>query len=395
MAEAPDSRRMAPASLARAPTNIGALPEEILLRVMSYLTTREAVHTCLVSLYWRDLWRSVPCINVSIKEFKAEDYEDVFEREVAFKRFVNHFLMLRNPVPLVEFRLTYSMGDGDRSDSDDANDWISHVLQSNARAVKVVNQHEPLEIDHAVFTSSCLKRLHISSADLFPGFFNQLETGCPALEYLFLCDCLIMDHEIFSKTLKVLILSEQVAFIDQASISAPSLIYLSIEGDIRGGRLPILKNMASLETASALISGEIKDCVADGIRQFLGGLSNVTSLDFRYWDEKLTMEKNFQWCPRFSKLVNLTLNCSCVHAEFYALIVFLQNSPNVKKLTLKLNQGYASAITGELEDRSFTCEQLQIVKIKCSERSEMLPRVTQFLHARGVRPGQMRINRRN
>lgn len=328
-------------------------------------------------------------------EFKDEDYEDDFEREVAFKRFVNHFLMLRNPVPLVEFRLTYSMSDDDRSDSDDANDWISHALQWNARVVKVVNQHEPLEIDHEVFTSSFLKRLHISSADLFPGFFSQLQTGCPALEYLFLFDCLIMDHEIFSMTVKVLILSKQVAFSDQASISAPSLIYLSIEGDIRSGRLPVLKSMASLETASALISGAITDCDADAIRQFLGGLSNVTSLDFRYRDQKLTMEKNFQWCPRFSKLVDLTLNRSCVHAEFYALIVFLQNSPNVKKLTLKLNQGYASAITGELEDRSFTCEQLQIVKIKCSETSEMLPRVTQFLHARGIRPDQMRINRRN
>jgi hypothetical protein len=183
---AEDNQRIAPARFTRAPTNIGALPDETLLHVMSYLTTRETVRTCLVSPRWRDLWRSVPCINVSIKEFKAEDYDDdVFEREVAFKRFVNRFLTLRSPVPLDEFRLTYSMGDCDLSDSDDANHWISHALQWNARAVKVVSQHVPLEIDHEVFTSSCLRRLHISSADLFPGFFNQLETGCPALEYLF------------------------------------------------------------------------------------------------------------------------------------------------------------------------------------------------------------------
>jgi hypothetical protein len=105
-----------------------------------------------------------------------------------------------------------------------------------------------------------------------------------------------MDHEIFSKTLKVLILSQEVAFMDQASISAPSLTYLSIAGNIRSGRLPILKNMASLETASALISGAITDCDADAIRQFLGGLSNVTSLDFRYRDEKVNFLISHQ-CP--------------------------------------------------------------------------------------------------
>jgi hypothetical protein len=50
------------------------------------------------------------------------------------------------------------------------------------------------------------------------------------------------------------------------------------------------------------------------------------------------MEKNSRWCPRFSNLINLTLDSWCVHADFYALIVFLQNSPSLKKLTLKLDQ---------------------------------------------------------
>ena len=36
-------------------------------------------------------------------------------------------------------------------------------------------------------------------------------------------------------------------------------------------------------------------------------------------------------------------------------------------------------ITGELEDRSFTCEQLEIVEIICSEGNELLPCVNQFL----------------
>uniref|UniRef100_A0ACD5WWA7 Uncharacterized protein n=1 Tax=Avena sativa TaxID=4498 RepID=A0ACD5WWA7_AVESA len=392
MAEASDNQRMAPARVHRAVDRIGALPDDVLRRVLSQLSSREAVHTCLLAQRWRDLWRSVPIINVSFGEFEDsdDDAEDTFEREAMFKKFVNRFLMLRNPVGLDEFRLDYSSSTGDRP-GDDANLWISHVLQCNAWAVKIVNRGEPLELVPGVFSSSFLKRLHISSAILVPDFFNQLQMGCPALEYLFLSDCAIRDLEIFSKTLEVLILSEEVSFDDQASISAPSLVTLSIEGDLCFGRLPILKNMTSLKTASVLLSGDLADCDADAIRQLLESLSDVRSLDFCYADRKLMMEKNFRWCPTFSNLINLTLHTWCVHAEFYGLIVFLQNSPSLKKLTVKLKQEGMSAITGELEDRSFTCEQLEIVEIICLETSELLPRVTRFLRDSGIRLDQMRI----
>ena len=52
-------------------------------------------------------------------------------------------------------------------------------------------------------------------------------------------------------------------------------------------------------------------------------------------------------------------------------------------------------IPGELEDRSFTCEQLQIVEIICSETNELLPRVTQFLLGSGIGADQMCITHKN
>ncbi|KAM0836156.1 hypothetical protein ACQ4PT_062487 [Festuca glaucescens] len=422
MADASDNRGMVPAPVPRAPTDISDLPEDILLRIMSHLTSRQAVHTCLVSPQWRYLWRSVPRINVSIEEFEGQhksnnhvaieefegeedddddgmsieeesqgedddddgmsieeeesegDVEGDDEHEVLFKRFVNRLLELRNPVTLDEFHLRYSC---------------------DAQAVQVSSQYYEVQLLPAAFTSSSLNRLHIDNATLAPGFFNQLQMGCPALEYMFLHDCLIMDLEIFSSSLKVLIFSSEIRFAcdhgGQASISAPRLISLSMDYGISGARLPILTNMPSLKTASVgLCAEDIQARDADGIKQFLGGLCDVTTLDFYYWDSKLTMEKSFRWCPIFSKLTNLTLECSFVNEDFYGLIVFLQNSPNLQKLTLSVDKS-DTAIAGELEDRSFTCEQLQIVEIRCRGTSEMLSRVTQFLHANGIRHDQMRI----
>jgi hypothetical protein len=126
-----------------------------------------------------------------------------------------------------------------------------------------------------MFTSTCLNRLHISSAELAYGFFKHLQIGCQALEHLFIYDCIIEDLEIFSSTLKVLILSDEVYFSsdddEQPSISASSLSSISIQG-LSGPRLPILTHMPSLKTASVSFVGNIATLDADGLRQFLGGL---------------------------------------------------------------------------------------------------------------------------
>lgn len=392
---------------------ISALPDEALVRVLSHLRSRDAVQTCVLSRRWRYLWRSVSCIDVSFEEFEDRAAANNLEREEMFKMFVNHLLILRKPVDLKEFRLEYSLAVGIGTvdlgaNSDHANLWIRHALQYKARTVKIGNQSELLQLLPSVFTSTCLKRLHITNAQLIRGFFERLRKGCPALEYLFLSNCDLKDLAIFSNTLKVLILADDIVFSfssehdEDVSISAPSLISLSVEECPSGARLPILKNMSSLETASVLLSGgDSTTCDADGIRQFLGGLSHVRSLDFYYGYTQLEMKNNHGWCPTFSNLTNLTLDSWCVHADLYALIVFLQNSPNLKKLTLKLNEpryhkGVVSAIIGELEYRSFTCEQLEIVEIICSEGDELLPGVNQFLlEESGIRPDQIRVSHQN
>ncbi|KAF7102326.1 hypothetical protein CFC21_103484 [Triticum aestivum] len=383
---------------------ISALPDELLIHVLSHLRSREAVQTCVLARRWRDLWQWVPCIDVSFKEFADVPYEDDDEDDFEFKKFVNRLLMLRRPVDLEAFRLEYRLPtdtEYPEDDSADANLWIAHALQYKAQAVKVVDYNDRLHVAPAVFTSAYLKRLHICHAFLLQGFFKHLDMGCPVLEDLFVSNTSIQHRDIFSNTLKYLTLTDDIIHgpehDHQPSISAPKLISLSVDGSPSGPRLPILKNMTSLETASiVLVRGLISNCNADDIKQFLGELSHVRSLDLCYGVEKVEIEKNYRWCPTFRNLTDLTLHSWCVHGDFYALIVFLQNSPSLKKLTLELNEhwyenGVIRAITGELEDRSFTCEQLEIVEIICSEGNELLPWVNQFLLDSGIRPDQMRV----
>ncbi|CAL4991861.1 unnamed protein product [Urochloa decumbens] len=54
------------------PDLLSALPDCLLHVIMSSLKARQAVQTCVLSTRWRDLWRSVPCLDIDLDEFRAE-----------------------------------------------------------------------------------------------------------------------------------------------------------------------------------------------------------------------------------------------------------------------------------------------------------------------------------
>ncbi|BAT09738.1 Os10g0127900, partial [Oryza sativa Japonica Group] len=108
----------------------------------------------------------------------------------------------------------------------------------------------------------------------------------------------------------------------------------------------------------------------------------------------LTIENHLQWCPEFLNVVNLTLGQWCLDSNFYALIVFLQNSPRLQKLTLKLeksNMRISRRIIGELTEISFTCEHLNTVEVICSENDPQVITVQDFFVSSGMTSVQFHI----
>ncbi|KAL6902333.1 hypothetical protein ACP4OV_005209 [Aristida adscensionis] len=365
------------------------LPRDVVLRVVSRLGARQLVRTCAVSPRWRDLWRDVPRLNANAPRVRGRERRRLRRAQPAVQEV---FQPPAAPTGLSEFRLEYSIGPQLIRDCAEANMWIGHALLCNARTVEVFAWGDRLELGTAVFTSQRLTRLHFDSAALRKGFFRQLQTGCHALERLSLKNCAINDGEISSRTLKVLSIGAECFFVpeDRVSISTPSLIRL---GFFDGGlyrQIPLLKNMQSLETAYISV-GRVESIQVDDIRQFLRGLSGVRKLDFYYVGLEVNMEKNLLWCPKFYNLQSLTLSEWCLHAGFYGLIVFLQNSPNLVDLTLKLQGSPEYGLTGELRDRSFTCRHLNIVQIICTKPNPVVDSLEKFLLGSGITSGQIRI----
>ncbi|XP_052133994.1 F-box/LRR-repeat protein At4g14103-like [Oryza glaberrima] len=358
--------------------------------IMSFLDSRQAVQMCVLSQRWRNLWRSMPGINIDCKEFEVTD-------KAVFIEFVNRLLKLRDPVaPISKFSLWYSMtGSGCDTVKKDTGRWISNALQKQAWAVEIYVEMfygylKPLVLDHSVFTSTYLQIIWFSNVILDDGFFKQLEAGCPALEDLFLDECFISDVEISSQTLKVLTIKRADFSTDpKTSISTPSATSLTLSDPICG--IFVLKDMASVVTASVKPTFmPLRKCIT-GLHQYLLTLSGVKNLEFFY---PLTIEDNLQWCPKFNNLVNLTLGEWCLHANFYALIVFIENSPRLEKLALKLyefGQRTSKRTIVELNDRLFTCGHLKIVEVICFKNDPLANHVVDFLFSSGMTSAQIHI----
>ncbi|XP_078150219.1 F-box protein At3g59000-like [Carex rostrata] len=76
---------------------ISSLPDEILTHILSFLSTKEAVHTCVLSKRWRMMWATVPVLDFNLCEFFMDDQNDApgdYGRKsvVRFERFVDGVL---------------------------------------------------------------------------------------------------------------------------------------------------------------------------------------------------------------------------------------------------------------------------------------------------------------
>jgi len=173
---------------------ISTLPNSVLCHILSFLPTKHAATTCILSKRWKSLWLLVPS-----HDFNIETFRDI----VSFRESVRTAMISRNiTLPIHSFR--FKCHSSPACNQYDVNQFINFAMQ---RGIENLSISIGIKLPHSILSCITLKVLklkRITVKDLsyqvdFPNlkilhlksvFFQRHEylvnflSGCPILEEL-------------------------------------------------------------------------------------------------------------------------------------------------------------------------------------------------------------------
>ncbi|CAH8384124.1 unnamed protein product [Eruca vesicaria subsp. sativa] len=344
------------------------LPNPIISHILSFLPTKEAASTSVLSKRWRLLF-----ISVTNLDFEGD------EESPTFVGFVDRVLALQGNAKLNRFSLNFT----DYPDPDTVTGWILNVLKRGVSEIVLSVSDYPLPPE--IFVSKSLvklkleggeglsftadvakvllpkvKTLEIESVEFEEGGvgFVKLLSGCPVLEELVLMN-LGWEHwkscSVLAKSLKRLkfFCEDNDENPKSVSFDTPNLVYLEYSDNI-AKKYPKVKFNSLVEAHISLRltedqsadavsdeedeyfyesdDGEVKD-MAGNATNFFKGICNVQIL---YLSAK-TLEVLAFCCeatPVFNNLIQLTVE-SDEEFGWDSLPGLLKNCPNLETLVFK------------------------------------------------------------
>ncbi|KAL8030996.1 hypothetical protein ABFS82_14G319000 [Erythranthe guttata] len=238
---------------------LSCLPYDILGRILSFLDTKSAIRTSLLSTQYRHAWASSTTLHFNLASSK---YSHAISR--SFETNVSHVLQRRKDYKNLEsFRLSLHIG----VTSIFIEECIHYAVQRNIHHLRIranTKDHRPATLPKLLLTSSSLITLHLNDARrdsielptsvVLPNlkilhlknfefsaknYNGEVFTGCPNLEELVLVKCLIRCGDEL-KVLDVNCLNLKKLEIrywrspweDMIGVNAPNLEFFKLQGSI-------------------------------------------------------------------------------------------------------------------------------------------------------------------
>ena len=352
---------------------ISNLPDSLLCHILSFLTTKEAVVTSILSSRWKTLWTLVPKLDFNSHQFKEISSSDEEQSPNQFNRYgftfahiVSRVWALRNrnnAYPLKQFRLYW------HSDSDpiQVETWVHAALSHELEELELhICFPELFNFPSALFNyAKTLVVLNLMGNNVFVNPPSSVLLGFPSLKTLHLdkvwyakpdsfsrflsCCPVLQDLTLHLQTytydvLKIIVPTLKRLYLDfnntayqynKLEINAPALEYLCFSGYVIENVL--LGNLSNLVEADIEVDyDEIKD-YGNMIMDFIKQLSNVKSL---HLDSTLTQVKKIKLKKLkkkntfFSCYIIKWLNTLSWTISYIDVIIILLCSSFVKLLNL-------------------------------------------------------------
>ena len=264
---------------------LSSLPEPLIIHILSFLPTKEAVATSILSPRWTYLWTSLPVFRFDDCDFVGAEFGPQKFAKILYK-----FLLQTEPNPIHHFHLQIQ---NPISEASDITSWISVAVKRNIKYLSLhLSTNQCFKMPSNLFSSKtlvslnlhgrinlnvlpsvnlpCLKSLNLhhvlySNCSAFQGFLS----GCPVLEYMVVCtdyDVMWEYNPISLTTLKINFCSLGGYHNHKLRINASFLRNLLLCGMLHGDYYQI--RAENLQTADITVS-------SDSISHLINFLSDV------------------------------------------------------------------------------------------------------------------------
>lgn len=369
-----------------------SLPNELLYHILSFLSTKEAALTSVLSKRWRNLFAFVPYLEFDDSVFlhpeeRKREKEGILQ---SFMDFVDRVLDLQGDSLIKTFSLKCKTG----VDSDHVDRWICNVLARGVSDLDLfIDFRDLYSLPHEVGVSRTLVVLRVGSeSDLYwwqkflclpmlktlvldscwlcIGQFQILLLACPALEELDMTNTRWKDSNVTvsSSILKELTIDLHgccsVVNLKSLSFDAPSLVYFYYCDSLAEDYPQVnLKNLVEAQINLLLTQAQIEQVralnnemlVADDVFPGLGnawklitGLRNVQQL-YLSPDTLEVLSRCCEGMPVFNNLKVLSI-WSDMNRGWQAMPVLLRNCPHLETLIIEGLLHYVTDKCGDVCD---------------------------------------------
>lgn len=346
---------------------LSSLPDCVLTHILSFLPTKDAVSTCILSTRWRDLWAGVPSVDLDDKLLYFHDIDFVHSYEyVPFMDFVDRILYHRGASNMTKFRLSCVVCFCPSRVSS----WISFAIGQNVQELDLCLDLEiPFALPQCVFNCPSIRVLKIDMECvlMLPQMVSlpnlktlylalvefsdeesthKLFSSSPVLEELYLLDCDWRRLDIVTISMPKL---RKLRFDDLLypgslngvsdsiiELEAPNLMSFSYIGNL-SNEIILLKSPLLVEASISLhIEPERIFDAALRVIELLDGVQNVKILTLSNdaIESLFLAERFLGWLPVFQKLTHMEVIVETDNGFRESLLEILRNLPHLEVLAL-------------------------------------------------------------
>ncbi|CAA7055567.1 unnamed protein product [Microthlaspi erraticum] len=321
---------------------ISGLSEELLIKILSYLPTKVAVSTSLLSKQWEFIWMWLPKLEYNSKYYSESECERL-------RCFLDRNLPLHRAPVLESFRIQFRHP---HLKPEDIKLWLLTVVSRCIRELEVSYSYPLKELNvlpSSLYTCKllvtlrlngpilldvprmvclpCLKKLRLHRVTYVnKGSLQRLLSNCPVLNDLSVEE---PNSTRPMRNLSVIVPSllrltiDMICVLDEFVINTPSLEYLKLEYYSDKSHRCLIENMPKLREASV-------EVLFPYIKRLIGSITNVKKLTLCLSD---CSEPLYGDGFVFNQLEHLKL-CVCPKSSSNVLVQLLKDSPNLRVLDL-------------------------------------------------------------